>query len=166
MNRKQSLVADAIAGMIAGAAATWLMDKATTALYQREGKAVRRREDQARGGKTAYGVAAEKVARLANKQLSDSERSRYGNVIHWTLGVSAGALYGILRPRVSAASKGHGLFFGTAFFLIMDEVVTPGLGLTPGPKAFPWQTHARGLAGHLLFGTVVDTALETIERTA
>ena len=162
MARKHSATTDAIAGMIAGALATWLMDKVTTALYEREDREARRREDQARGGKTAYGVAAEKIARLANKQLSDDERSRYGNDIHWTLGLMAGALYGVLRPRVSAARVGHGIVFGSAFFLVMDELVTPALGLTPGPLAFPWQTHARGLAGHLIFGTVVDTALGAV----
>ncbi|HEY2896578.1 MAG TPA: DUF1440 domain-containing protein [Gemmatimonadaceae bacterium] len=166
MKRKHSRAMDAIAGMVAGALATWLMGKATTVLYERESKAVRRREDQARGGKTAYGVAAEKVARLAHEQLSNEQRSRFGNGIHWTLGVSAGALYGVLRPRVRAVRSGHGLLFGAAFFLIMDELVTPAFGLTPGPRAFPWQTHARGLAGHLVFGTVVDTALGTMQRTA
>jgi hypothetical protein len=37
------------------------------------------------------------------------------------------------------------------------------LRLTPGPAAFPWQTHARGLAGHLAFGVVADTPLDVAE---
>jgi uncharacterized protein DUF1440 len=164
--RKHSAMTDAIGGMIAGAIATWLMGKATTVLYQRESKQVRQREDQARGGTTAYEVAADKVARLTDTQLTDQQRSRYGNAVHWTLGVTAGGLYGVLRPRVRAASSGHGLLFGTAFFLLMDELVTPALGLTPWAQAFPWQTHARGLAGHLVFGTVADTALGTFQRSA
>jgi hypothetical protein len=166
MTRKHSAVTDAIGGMVAGAVATWLMGKATTALYQRESKRARRREDEARGGKTAYGVAAEKIARLANRQLSDEQRSRYGNDIHWALGITAGGIYGLLRPRVSAASAGRGLIFGSTFFLLMDELVTPAIGLTPGPRAFPWQTHARGLAGHLVYGMVADTALGTMQQRA
>lgn len=47
----------------------------------------------------------------------------------------------------------------------MDETVTPALGLTPAPKAFPLETHARGLAGHLVFGVSVDAALALINRT-
>ena len=166
MTQKRSTTTDALAGMLAGAVATWLMGKVTTALYERESKEARQREDAARGGKTAYGVAAEKVARLAHTQLSDKQRSRYGKEIHWALGIAAGGIYGVMRPRMSAVSLGHGLLFGTTFFLLMDEIVTPALGLTPGPTAFPWQTHARGLAGHLVFGTVVDTALGTMQRTA
>lgn len=163
MGQKQPLWVDAIDGAIAGVIATWLMNRVTTALYQREGKAAKQREDTARNGKTAYGVAAEKVAGLAGKQLSDDQRSRYGQSIHWALGGGAGALYGVLRPRVNAVSLGKGLLFGATFFLLMDEVATPALGLTPWAPAFPWQTHARGLAGHLTFGTTANATLAMIQ---
>jgi hypothetical protein len=56
-----------------------------------------------------------------------------------------------------------GLAFGTAFYLLMDEGAVYALGLTPGPTKFPWQTHARGLAGHLAFGAVASTALDVLE---
>lgn len=163
---KRSLAADIIDGAIAGAIATWVMDKATTALYEREQKAARRQEDEARQGKTAYGVAAEKAASLAGRELSDDQRKQAGEAIHWTLGIVAGALYGALRPRTDVASAAGGLLFGAAFWLLMDETVTPALGLTPGPTAFPWQTHARGLAGHLVFGTVANTTLATTQPGA
>ena len=164
--RKHSLVADLIDGAIAGAVATWVMTQVTTALYEREGAAARQREDEARHGETAYGVAAERAARLAGAELSEEERKRYGSAIHWALGVGAGALYGALRPRSEAASRAGGLVFGAAFWLLMDETVTPALGLTPGPTAFPWQTHARGLAGHLVFGTVANATLAAVQRAA
>jgi hypothetical protein len=48
---------------------------------------------------------------------------------------------------------------------VMDETATPALGLTPGPRAFPWQAHARGLAGHLVFGSVANATLATLRRT-
>ncbi|HEX6059867.1 MAG TPA: DUF1440 domain-containing protein [Gemmatimonadaceae bacterium] len=162
----QSMVADLIDGAIAGAVATWVMGKVTTALYEREDEAARRREDDARGGKTSYGVAAEKLARAAGRELTDEERQRWGSAIHLALGVGAGALYGALRPRARSASTAGGLLFGSAFWLAMDEGATPALGLTPGPGAFPWQTHARGLAGHLVFGAVANATLATLQPTA
>ncbi|MEO8881218.1 MAG: DUF1440 domain-containing protein [Gemmatimonadaceae bacterium] len=163
---RQSLVADIIDGAIVGAIATWVMGEATTALYERESGAARQREDDARHGQTAYSVAAQKAASLAGQELSEDQRKRYGQAIHWALGVGAGALYGALRPRSDVASAAGGLFFGAAFWLLMDETVTPALGLTPGPAAFPWQTHARGLAGHLVFGGVANTMLAAIQPTA
>lgn len=163
---KQSLVADILDGAIAGAIATWVMGQATTVLYEKENEVARQREDDARHGTTAYDVAAEKAASLAGTQLSEDQRKQYGQAIHWALGIGAGALYGALRPRSDVASAAGGLLFGAAFWLLMDETATPALGLTPGPTAFPWQIHARGLAGHLVFGTVANTTLTAIQPAA
>jgi hypothetical protein len=166
MAEKQSVLVDIIDGAIAGAVATWIMGKVTTLLYERESTIARSREDSARHGQTAYGVAADKVAKFLGHSLSDDERQRQGEAIHWALGIGAGALYGVLRPRVAASSAAAGLAFGGVFWLVMDETATPLLGLTPGPKAFPWQTHARGLAGHLVYGTVANAALARLEHGA
>jgi hypothetical protein len=162
MAKTQSLLADLVDGAVAGVVATWLMGKVTTALYENENAQAREREDRARHGKTAYGVAAEKATKLAGVEISDQERERYGAAIHWALGIAAGAVYGVLRRRLERASAARGLAFGTAFWLLMDETVTPAIGLTPGPAAFPWRTHARGLVGHLAFGAVADATLSMV----
>ena len=162
----QSGIADVIDGAIAGLVATWVMGRVTTALYAREDKQAKQREEGARGGSTAYATAAEKVADAAGVQLSSDEKKRYGEDIHWALGIAGGAAFGLLRPRVSASRLGNGLLFGAAFFLVMDEAATPLLGLTPGPAAFPWQTHARGLAGHLAYGAAANAALAVLQPMA
>jgi hypothetical protein len=154
--RRRSLIGDMADGAIAGLAATWVMGKVTSALYARENSAARQREDSARGGKTSFGVAAEKLAHAVGRDLSDDERKKYGSAIHWSLGIAMGAVYGAMRGRVPHADVAHGLLFGTLFFLTVDEIGTTALDLTPGPSHFPWQTHARGLAGHLTYGAVAD----------
>jgi len=163
---RESVLADLIYGAIAGAVATWVMGKATSYLYEHEDKTAREREDNVRGGKTAYGVAADKAAHLAGKELSKDERKQYGKEIHWALGIGTAALYGVLRPRVPHAGLAHGLAFGAAFWLLVDEGANYALGLTPGPTKFPWQTHARGLAGHLVYGSVTDVTLAALQRAA
>ena len=162
--RDDNLLASLVAGAIAGAAATWAMGKVTEVLYDNEDKAVRQKEDSARGGSTAYGVAAEKVAELAGTSLTKKERETDGTRIHWALGMGAGAVYGALRSRIPAAGFAGGLGFGAAFWALMDEGAVYALGLTPGPASFPWQTHARGLAGHLVFGGVTDTTLSILQK--
>ena len=164
--REHNLAADIAMGAVAGAAATWAMGKVTTLLYEQENQAAREREDRARGGKTAYGVAAERAAGLAGIELTDDERKAAGSNIHWALGVGAGAVYGALRGRVPGIDAAAGLLFGTGFWLAADEAAVPLLGLTPGPTHFPWQTHARGLAGHLAFGLVTDLVLDLADTLA
>lgn len=163
MQRERSLIADLLIGAVAGAAATWIMDKGTTVLYGRESEDSRRQENEAREGKTAYGVAAEKVAVIAGKELSKKQRQGYGTGIHWSLGAGAGALYGVLRPRTRWASLGFGTFYGLLFWLVVDEGANTALGLTPPPQEFPWETHARGLAGHLLYGVTAEATLQAFE---
>lgn len=158
------LLTDAVKGALAGAAATWVMGQVTTFLYEKESKSAREREDDAREGKTAYGVAAEKVAETVGKELSEDQRKQAGSAIHWALGAGAGAVYGALRHRLPGADLGNGLLFGTAFWAVIDEGANTALGLTPGPTEFPWQTHARGLAGHLVFGATTEAALALADR--
>ncbi len=163
MRASDSLLTDAALGAAAGVAATWVMGLATTYLYDHEDGAARQREDAARGGKTTYGILADKAAGGLGLRLSDGARKRLGAGIHWALGAGGGAAYGILRRRLPLASAGQGLAYGAAFFAVMDEGANTALGLTPPPAAFPWQAHARGLAGHLVYGLVTDTLLDAAD---
>lgn len=164
MAKDSSIVGDLIKGAIAGAVATWTMDRVTTFLYEHEDPSARRQEERARGGETAYESAAEKAAEAVGADLSRPERERVGQTLHWALGMGAGAAYGVVRRRVPFIGKAEGLGFGSTFFLMVDETLIPLLGLTPGPGEFPWQTHVRGLAGHAVFGLVADATLGVLDR--
>jgi hypothetical protein len=159
-----NILTDVAKGALAGAAATWVMGQVTSYLYEHEDKQARRQEDEAREGKTAYGVAAEKAADAVGQDLSEEQRKQVGSAIHWGLGLGAGAVYGALRGRLPGADAANGLLFGAAFWALIDEGANVALGLTPGPTHFPWQTHARGLAGHLAFGVAAETALRALDR--
>jgi hypothetical protein len=166
MRKEHGLGEDLIKGAIAGAVATWVMGKVTNTMYQREDRGARRQEDDAREGKTSYGVAAEKAGELLGKPLGKEQNEQVGAAIHWALGIGAGAVYAVLRRRFNAVGRVAGLGLGTAFWAVVDEGLVPALGLTPGPRAFPWQAHARGIAGHLTFGTVTDGALRVLDAVA
>jgi hypothetical protein len=155
----QQLLIVVLSGAAAGVAATWIMTRVTTLMYEHENKRAREREDRARGDKTAYEAAAEKGARIFGKTVTQKQRARFGNMIHWALGLGAAIVYAFIRTQLDSPDIRHGLLFGLVFWAVMDEGMTPLLGLTPGPMAFPWQTHLRGLVGHLVFGASVELAL-------
>ncbi|HUH12794.1 MAG TPA: DUF1440 domain-containing protein [Longimicrobiales bacterium] len=160
----RSIAADLVKGAIAGAVATYAMDALTRFLYEHESEEAREEEEEARGGATAYEVAAERGAEAVGAELTKKQRRRAGTGLHWGLGVGAGAVYGVIRTRVPFVGEAEGVGFGSTFFLLIDEGVVPLLGLTPGPAAFPWQTHVRGLAGHVVFGMVADATLRALDR--
>ena len=157
---------DMLKGAIAGAVATYVMGRVTAYMYEHENPEARHSEDEARGGRTAYEAAAEKAAAAAGTTLPARRRQELGSAIYWTLGIGAGAAYAVLRRRVQGMGSAAGTAFGAGFWTFLDEALVPALGLTPGPTAFPWQTHARGLVGHLTFGTVTDGTLRLLDRIA
>jgi uncharacterized membrane protein YagU involved in acid resistance len=165
-SKRRSLLLDIVLGALAGAASTWVMDQVTTILYEQEPRSIRNREDSVRGAKSAYEIAAEKGARLVRKKISAEQRKLIGAAIHWSLGVSSGAIYGALRNRMDTLRLGSGVVYGAAFWLTMDEGALTALGLTRPPQDFPWQTHARGLAGHLVLGAVVEAPFDIIDLVA
>jgi len=149
----------ALSGVIAGAVATWIMTAVTTLMYDREDRAAREREDRARGDKTAYEIAAERTAKLTGRALTVKQRRRIGLWIHWGLGIGAAVVYALIRTRIADPGILHGLIFGFVFWAVLDETMVPLLRLTPGPRAFPWQTHLRGLVGHLVFGATTEVTI-------
>jgi hypothetical protein len=157
---------DLLKGALAGAVATYVMGKVTSYMYEHEDRDARWAEDEARGGRTPYEAAAEKAAAAAGTTLVHRQRQELGSAIHWALGIGAGAAYAVLRRRVQFLGSAAGTAFGTGFWAFLDEGLVPALGLTPGPTAFPWQTHARGFVGHLTFGTVTDGTLRLLDRVA
>lgn len=176
------VVINVVWGALAGGVAAWVMQQVTRTMYIREGdhikareKAVRRNdlphgpvvEQEALSGVSGGGaVAVAKVARFAGKALSDTKRQKLAFSVQYGLSMSAGITYALVRQHVPAVAWGHGLAFGVLFWLAADEVGNTLLDLTPPPDVFPWQTHARGLAGHLVFGLVLETILEITVGTS
>jgi uncharacterized membrane protein YagU involved in acid resistance len=161
--RQRPLLLDIAIGTVAGVAATFVMDEVTTFLYEKEDRDTREREDKARGGKSAYQVVAEKGADAIGREITEEQAKKLGTGIHWATGITTGTLYGVLRNRFPRLGIGTGPLYGTLVWAVIDEGATLALGLTPGPKSFPWQTHARGLAGHVVLGTIIETAFDAID---
>lgn len=162
--RSASLMGDLLKGAVAGAAATWAMDRVTGFFEERESRRALRRERRARGGSSPAEQGAEKLAEAVGAEPDRRFSEVAGRALHWTLGAGSGAVYGVLRRRLHAVGRARGLGFGAGFFLFVDETVVPLLGLSPAPGAFPWQTHVRGLSGHLVFGTVADAVFVALDR--
>lgn len=163
---QNDLISDLIKGALAGAAATWVMDGVTKFMYKREGEEVRAREHAVHAGETSLKKAASQLAGAFGIELEGNAKKRLAQAIHWAVGISTGAAYAVLRRRAHWAGSAQGLGFGTAFWLAVDEGLVPLMGLSKGPRAYPWQSHARGLAGHLSFGVVADTTLDLLDQIA
>lgn len=162
----QTLATDLVKGVIAGAIGTWSMEKVTGFLWRREDPAAQERYEEVTEGRYPPARMAEKVERVLDLGLGEEKRMMLAQGLHWGYGIGAGAAYALLRRRVPRAALGQGLVFGAAFSLVGDELMTALTGLAEPPQVYPWQAHARGLAGHLAFGLAADSALDLMDAAA
>ena len=160
-----NILKEVVKGAIAGAASVWVMDRVTWYMYRNEDPEAYKQEKEAqKGGKYVAFVAADKIANAIGAKMSDKQEFIAGKTIHYLLGMMPGALYSVYRHKFKGLDKGRGLLYGLGLFIIMDELIAPLAGLSSGPTAYPWQAHARGLAGHLAVGATTDTAVRALDR--
>ena len=151
---------DLVRGAVAGAVATWLMDRVGWALWNREDPRALAREEAARPeGMDPAHVAANRVADAIGRPLHPRQPHPAGIAVHYAIGMVPAMAYAALRRRVPALRTARGAAYGFGLFAAVDEGLVPALGLASGPRAYPWQAHARGLVSHLVLGVATDVTL-------
>lgn len=159
--RFQDVVATTVVGLISGYAGTKVMEPVSMKLYEWESEEDRQREDAVRPG-PPYEIAARKASRLLGLQPGDEQIEAAGLVFHYGLGMSWGPVYLVLRRLTGLNPVATGLLTGGAMSLIVDEGMTPALGLSAPNSAYPLVTHLRGIVAHLGFGLGVAATAEVL----
>ncbi len=95
-------------------------------------------------------------------QLKENEKRSAGALVHYTFGTATGGLYGAIAEHVPEVTKGAGLPFGAAFWLMADEIAVPVLGLSKGPTEYPPSTHLYALASHLVYGLTAEVTRRAV----
>ena len=80
----------------------------------------------------------------------------------YTVGVAGGLLYVGLRRLLHLNPLVAGLISAMALFLVVDEGLTPALGLSAPDSAYPVSTHLRGFLGHLAYGAAAAATAEIL----
>lgn len=161
-----SMAGDLIKGAAAGVLGTLVMEQVTSWMYEYEDVRAREEYERVTQGKYVPDRTAEKIERTLGLTLTDAQRRTLAQSSHWAVGLAAGATYGLLRRRLRGAARGQGVLFGLAFWALFDEAFTTLMGVAEPPQMYPWQAHARGLAGHVAYGVVADTTLDVLDRVA
>ena len=154
---------EAALGAAAGAAAVWLMDRADWALWDRQPAEVRRRIEAVRpGGLDPAHVLVHRAAGLFGKTLQPAQPHPAGIALHYAIGMLPAAAYALARRRAPGLAAAGGLAFGLAVFLLEDELANPLMRTSAAPHRYPWQAHARGLVGHLIYGAALEAVLRAL----
>ena len=155
-------------GLVAGLAASWTMNRfqdiwiavaPSNAPGKDENLSTRNHppEDEAGAGDDATVRAASALSEgLFEHKLTSGEKKIAGPVVHYFVGATSGVVYGITAEVVPGVTKGFGLHYGTAFWLVVDEGALSLLRLSKPPTAYPLSTHIYALASHLVFGATAE----------
>ncbi len=95
-------------------------------------------------------------------ELKENEKRPAGALVHYAFGTATGGLYGAVAEYAPEVTKGAGLPFGAAFWLLADEISVPLLGLSKGPTEYPPSTHAYALASHLVYGLTAEVTRRAV----
>lgn len=165
--KSHSAIADAVYGLIAGAAATFVMEKVSTWGYKLENPKKREYEENLRGGEYPPQVLAQKVVEtVTGASPAEQTKQKLGMAIHWGYGIVGGGLFGALRSSVPAIASVGGLTYGVGLWLIGDELMMPIMKLSPASTEFPWENHARAAVNHLAYGGTVALTHNLLRRVS
>jgi hypothetical protein len=151
-----------VRGALAGAAATWLMDRATTLLYEVQAPEVTEQETAARpNGKSSVTNMIDRFEAQTGVVVPAERRPLVENLVHYALGAVPGALYAVAR-KVPGVRALNGAGYGLALFAANDEFLNTRLGFAGPARAYPPETHFRGLAGHAVLGAATETGIQLL----
>ena len=159
-----------VAGIVGGMVASWAMDRfqywwlsfggGDELKLQQTPREEGNREEPA----TVKAASAISEA-LFGHSLTTREKEIAGPIVHYAVGTTAGAVYGIAAEYEPDVTNLAGIPFGAAFWLVVDEGALPLLGLSKGPTAYQTSTHAYALASHLVFGLTAEVVRGVVRRS-
>jgi putative membrane protein len=166
--RNRSAWKGLVAGVIGGVIASWAMDRFQYWWLSFGGGDVRQlQQTQREEGNQEEPATVKSASAISEGVFGHSltvQEEIAGPIVHYAVGTTAGAVYGVAAEYEPDVTTLAGIPFGTAFWMIIDEGALPLLGLAKGPAAYPISTHAYALASHLVFGLTAEVVRSTVRR--
>ena len=112
---------------------------------------------------------AKKISKAAGHDLSDAEKKRAGNIVHYSFGAAVGGIYGVLTETAPRRFRRMnptvlGIGYGTAVFLGAHELAVPALNLGSNPLKEPVPDQISEYLAHLVYGVGTSLAYSVIRR--
>lgn len=147
----RKLLRGALAGLIAGAAASFAMDQFQAVMATLSSSDGGEQQEPATE-KTADGIARAVMGR----ELSSADKPLAGQAVHYALGVGLGVAYGVAAEFRPAVTTGGGIAFGVCTATLLDEGAVPAFGLGQPPWKAEFTSNLYAYASHLVFGTATE----------
>src|SRR5579862_3313403 len=136
MRRKTCIWKGALAGIAGGLAGTLVM----TEFQHWMNSAIKKKSNVKEEPATVK--AAQAIAeKTLHRRLRNDEKNLAGQLVHYTTGTLNGLAYGAIAEVSPVARTCAGTLFGTALFVLGDEIMVPLMGWGKPPNKYPWSSH-------------------------
>ena len=102
--------------------------------------------------------------KVTGRKLPKDYKSMAGEAVHYGMGASSAAIYGVLAEVAPIVTVAEGAAFGAGLWLLADETAVPAAGLSKPPREIPLATHIYALASHLVYGWITETVRSAVRR--
>lgn len=160
------MIFDVLAGAAAGALGTYLMTYGQKAVSKAQSEEAQKLEKEGSFELSATALVAKRLAEPLGIGLEGEKAERAGLFVHYGFGAAQGALFGLLARKWRMPAVLRGVLFGSALWLVVDEVMVPALKLGPSFTRLPLSSHVKALAAHLVYGSSADVGWRTLHRAA
>ncbi len=168
MNRMEvaEIAKGAVAGLVGGLIASYVMSEFQTIVTKiGENMSENGKQKEKKSSEPATTRAAEMISEdVFDHRLTKKEKEIADPLMHYAMGGTSGLIYGVASEFVPATTAGVGLPFGTAVWLIADDVVVPALGLSKPVTEYPASTHAYALSSHLVYGLTTELVRRAVRN--
>jgi putative membrane protein len=154
-----------LAGVAGGLLASFLMEQFQAA-WSAASQAIS--SSKRRGGRKADPTTV-KAANLVSEKITGRKippdyKPLAGEAVHYGMGTTSAAVYGVLAEVTPIVTAGEGVVFGTGLWLLADEVAVPAAGLSKSPREIPVTTHIYAFVSHLVYGWITETVRRAVRR--
>ncbi len=155
-----------VSGLLAGLFASFLMEQfqALWTVASEKLQAPKPRKPGRKPKPTTVKAADAIALRVVGHKVRQKHQKLAGEAVHYAMGGTSAAIYGLLAEVAPAVRAGEGAAFGSAVWLLADEASLPALGLTKAPTKIPVSTHVYALASHVVYGVVTEAMRRAFRR--
>ena len=156
-----------VAGVAGGLLASLVMEQ-FQALWTKVSETLQESEGDARTKRKAKPMTVKAADAISEQVFGHKVRKKKqklaGEAVHYAMGATSGAIYGAMAEVTLLVTAGEGLAFGTAVWLVADELSLPALGLSKPPTKTPLSTHVYALASHFVYGAVTEAVRRVVRK--
>jgi hypothetical protein len=180
MKKSVSPAKGAIAGLIGGLFASWIMNRfqdgvshiskrfneeeADRQWSREQARHLRHQASEGEEEPATVKAAVAVAEKVFDHELEPEEKRPAGTIVHYAYGAAIGALYGWAAERSELARSASGTLFGATLWFGSDEIGVPMFGLSKKPTEYPLSTHASALAAHVVYGVTTELVRRSLRR--